>query len=82
MFEMSVDKTTERIVQEETVEEDVSPSTANPPGLTALNPHSRVFENIRLCSEVFENVLYRARKVDVRLPGKGNSNSHGARPAR
>ena len=21
-----------------------------------------------------------ARKVDVRLPGKGNSNSHGARP--
>ena len=22
----------------------------------------------------------RARKVDVRLPGKGNSNSHGARP--
>ena len=22
------------------------------------------------------------RKVDVRLPGKGNSNSHGARPVR
>jgi len=22
----------------------------------------------------------RSRKVDVRLPGKGNSNSHGARP--
>ena len=21
-----------------------------------------------------------ARKVDIRLPGKGNSNSHGARP--
>jgi len=25
-------------------------------------------------------VAGRARKVDVRLPGKGNSNSHGARP--
>ena len=24
--------------------------------------------------------LYLARKVDIRLPGKGNSNSHGARP--
>ena len=22
----------------------------------------------------------RSRKIDVRLPGKGNSNSHGARP--
>ena len=25
-------------------------------------------------------VLYTTRKVDIRLPGKGNSNSHGARP--
>ena len=25
-------------------------------------------------------VATNARKVDVRLPGKGNSNSHGARP--
>ena len=25
-------------------------------------------------------VAYRGRKVDIRLPGKGNSNSHGARP--
>ena len=25
-------------------------------------------------------VRYRTRKVDVRLPGKGNSNSHGSRP--
>ena len=25
-------------------------------------------------------VLTPARKIDVRLPGKGNSNSHGARP--
>ena len=24
--------------------------------------------------------LHHARKVDVRLPGKGNSNSHGVRP--
>jgi len=24
--------------------------------------------------------LLSSRKVDVRLPGKGNSNSHGARP--
>ena len=26
------------------------------------------------------HILVLARKVDVRLPGKGNSNSHGARP--
>ena len=25
-------------------------------------------------------VRRRTRKVDIRLPGKGNSNSHGARP--
>jgi len=25
-------------------------------------------------------IWFRPRKVDVRLPGKGNSNSHGARP--
>jgi len=29
---------------------------------------------------VFRQGLDRARKVDVRLPGKGNSNYHGARP--
>ena len=23
---------------------------------------------------------YQSRKVDIRLPGEGNSNSHGARP--
>ena len=27
------------------------------------------------------DVVFGARKVDVRLPGKGNSKSHGARPA-
>ena len=26
-------------------------------------------------------VASQARKIDIRLPGKGNSNSHGARPA-
>ena len=26
------------------------------------------------------NKIERTRKVDIRLPGKGNSNSHGARP--
>jgi len=25
-------------------------------------------------------VHHHARKVDIRLPGKGNSNSHGVRP--
>jgi len=29
---------------------------------------------------VLEDGLLSVRKVDVRLPGKGNSNSHGARP--
>ena len=28
----------------------------------------------------FNPLPYEARKVDVRLPGKGNSNSYGARP--
>ena len=28
----------------------------------------------------YSTVWYGARKVDIRLPGKGNSNSHGARP--
>ena len=27
-----------------------------------------------------EEVLFLVRKVDIRLPGKGNSNSRGARP--
>jgi len=34
---------------------------------------------LALCtSQVFHPPL--ARKVDIRLPGKGNSNSHGTRP--
>jgi len=33
------------------------------------------------CAELFRRALDQAtRKVDVRLPRKGNSNSHGARP--
>ena len=31
-------------------------------------------------SEIGDKVSEGPRKVDVRLPGKGNSNSHGARP--
>jgi len=30
--------------------------------------------------ETGEKVVSPTRKVDIRLPGKGNSNSHGARP--
>ena len=50
ILEMSLDKMTERIMDEETVEEEVSPRTTNLPYLNALNPHSRVFENIRSLS--------------------------------
>jgi len=38
-------------------------------------------ENVSSCSLLArKRCMGWARKVDVRLPGKGNSNSHGARP--
>jgi hypothetical protein len=40
--------------------------------------------SVRIGGGLVMNQLFctgrRARKVDIRLPGKGNSNSHGARP--
>jgi len=37
-------------------------------------------ENGRQASSSHSNRAALSRKVDVRLPGKGNANSHGARP--
>jgi len=33
-----------------------------------------------VCYKLTLQIPTRPRKVDIRLPGKGNSNSHGARP--
>ena len=41
-------------------------------GFTRLWPPDELVVHLQLCSGF--------RKVDVRLPGKGNSNSHAARP--
>ena len=49
----------------------------NPQGLLERERASFAAECTRLQDE---NVLPPPRKVDVRLPGKGNSNPHGARP--
>ena len=37
-------------------------------------------EETRCTMHVGHDIVSPARKVDVRLPGKGNSNFHGARP--
>jgi len=48
-----------------------------------ITEYTLVYEDKQLwfrMEHVPEELLLRPRKVDVRLPGKGNSNSSGARP--
>ena len=66
-----------------TLQECVPRTRARPSGAVPLSLRCR------LCSPlvspplpIFHPYHQHARKVDVRLPGKGNSNSHGARPVR
>ena len=53
---------------ENTAESSLRTTARRYPSLTAA-----------VCAET-TNMYAPARTVDVRLPGKGNSNSHGARP--
>ena len=46
----------------------------------AKTPFDQIGEPTSAETKLKGEVMRRARKVDIRLPGKGNSNSHGARP--
>jgi len=42
--------------------------------------HDRKAQDVLVDAKFNAKVTTSPRKVDVRLPGKGNPNSHGARP--
>jgi len=48
--------------------------------MLVLKDFSELLESVPPTDEFQDLMSPGTRKVDIRLPGKGNSNSHGARP--